>query len=126
MPLTRSKRVCEEPLLTLSAVKVPKRRRIANTVANVLLDRQDEGSQDGSHKVSSQLNALLVENDNIVRETESSPQHQEITFEETEEEDVLNISDQNENEIDVSAELESIDGDDQFAFEEAVQEEQSK
>ena len=52
----------------------------------------------------------------------------EITFEETEdeEEDVLNISDQNENEVDVSAELESIDGDDELNFEEAVQEEQEE
>ena len=47
--------------------------------------------------VHSQSTALLVENENTVRETESPPQYQEITFDETEEEDVLNISDQNEN-----------------------------
>ena len=103
MPLTRSKRVSEDPLLTLSAVKFSKRRRVESP----------------PHVCSPRCYKL------------NSPcpfGKGEITFEETEdeEEDVLNISDQNENEVDVSAELESIDGDDELNFEEVVQEEQEE
>ena len=34
MTLSRSKRIAEEPLLTLSAAKVPKKRKIAKNLGN--------------------------------------------------------------------------------------------
>ena len=73
MPLTRSKRVFEESLLTLSAGKILKRRRIANPVVNVLLEREDEGKLDETQGVCVQLNALDVVNADTVRSTGSSP-----------------------------------------------------
>ena len=42
MTLTRSKRIAEEPLLTLSAAKVPKKRKIAKNVVNTSLARNIE------------------------------------------------------------------------------------
>ena len=41
MTLTRSKRIAEEPLLTLSAAKVPK-KKIAKNVGNTLFTRNIE------------------------------------------------------------------------------------
>ena len=80
MTLTRSKRVAEEPLLTLSSTKMMKRRKIAKNDVPVSFVNNMEEDIDTN--------------------------------------DVLNTSDHNENEIDVSAEMESIDGgDDELRFE---------
>ena len=42
MTLTRSKRIAEEPLLTLSAAKVPKKRKIVKNVGNTSFTRNIE------------------------------------------------------------------------------------
>ena len=79
MTLTRSKRVAEEPLLTLSSTKMMKRRKIAKNDVPVSFVNNMEEDIDTN--------------------------------------DVLNTSDHNENEIDVSAEIQSIDGDNDLEFE---------
>ena len=120
MTLTRSKRIAEEPLLTLSAAKVPKKRKIAKNVGNTSLTRNIE--------VAPEKTAPVNYVENVLQESRSSSsQHKcapscsgprsKCPVDDVEEDDILNTSDQNENDIDLSAEIESIDGDDGMHFE---------
>ena len=91
MTLTRSKRMAKEPLLTLSAAKIPKRRKIVKNdvpvtfVENSLLQSRSSSSQHKCTPVCSGPRSRCSLND------------------------ILNTSDHNENENGVSAEIESID-----------------
>ena len=113
MPVTRNKKVTEEPLL----------RRIVNHVENVLLKREKQSS----YNMCSQTVADIVVNTDFESESES-PQHiyelnpsyslgnEGIAFLEPIGDDISITSDQNKDEIDGSAE--SIDVDDVIPFEE--------
>ena len=94
MTLTRSKRIACEPLLSLSSTKPAKKRKIANFVRNDL----EDASIEPPHKCRPSCGAAnsTCPFKEVVWDEESSP---------------LNKSDHNENDIDISAELESINSD---------------
>ena len=58
MTLTRSKRIAEEPLLTLSAAKVPKKRKIAKHVGNTSFTRNIEEAPEKTAPVNYVENVL--------------------------------------------------------------------
>ena len=104
MTLTRSKRMAEEPLLTLSAAKMHKRRKVVNNVEkNLNTVRVEEAPHQCAPSCFRPKSRCSLK-DNIEEEDIDTS-------------DLLNTSDHNENEIDVSAEMESIDGDDELDFE---------
>ena len=94
MTLTRSKRIACEPLLSLSSTKPAKKRKIANFVRNDL----EDASIEPPHKCRPSCGAAnsTCPFKEVVSDEESSP---------------LNKSDHNENDIDISVELESINSD---------------
>ena len=113
MPTTRTKRDAEEPLLSLSLVK---RRKIVRNVRNI------GAIQNPHEEATSRSPVNFVENflenhrcsPRCTGPNSSCPMPQSDDDEE-EEENVFNTSDNNQN---ISAEIESIDGDSELQFEE--------
>ena len=99
MTLTRSKRIACEPLLSLSSSKPAKKQKIVNFVRNDL----EDASIKPPHKCRPSCGAAnsTCPFKEVVSDEESSP---------------LNKSDHNENDIDISAELESINSDENDDF----------
>lgn len=120
MPTTRTKRDAEEPLLTLSLVK---RRKI---VRNVRISEKEGAIPNPYEEVTSRSPVNFVQNSlenhrcspKCTGPNSSCPMLQSDD-EEEEEENVLNTSDNNQN---ISAEIESIDGDSEMQFEELEEE----
>ena len=106
MPITRSKRTAD-PMISLSAVK---KRRIAKDVGKDLANEEAEETQEGTTCTEIPQVAKFVENSLNVEEIEVAPDS-----------DILNTSDLNQN---ISAEIESIDGDNDLHFEETEVEEE--
>ena len=101
--MTRTKRLAGEPLLSLSSTKQPKRRKIVknvNSVENVISTTEIE---EAHHVCSPRCSALS----STCPVTEPEVENEE----QSEDDDILNTSDQNENDLqDISAETESLDG----------------
>ena len=116
MPTTRTKRDAEEPLLSLSLVK---RRKIVRNVRNT---EKIGAIQKAYEEATSRSPVNFVENfleNHICSPRCTGPNSNcpmpQSDDEEEEEDNVLNTSDNNQN---ISAEIESIDGDSELQFEE--------
>ena len=96
--MTRTKRLAGEPLLSLSSTKQPKRRKIVknvNSVENVISTTEIE---EAHHVCSPRCSALS----STCPVTEPEVENEE----QSEDDDILNTSDQNENDLqDISAEI---------------------
>ena len=106
MPITRSKRMAG-PMISLSAVK---KRRIAKDVEKYLVNEEAEETQERTTCTEIPQVAKFVENSLNVEEIEVAPDN-----------DIINTSDLNQN---ISAEIESIDDDNDLHFEETEVEEE--
>ena len=120
MPTTRTKRDAEEPLLSLSLVK---RRKIVRNVRNI---EKIGAIQNPYEEATCRSPVNFVEN--FYENHRCSPRCTGLNSscpmpksddDEDEEENVLNTSDNNQN---ISAEIESIDGDSELQFEELEEE----
>ena len=123
-----------DPLLSLSSTKQPKRRKIVKNVNSVENDDNSHEVERALHVCSPRRNVNSVENDDNCPEVEiaqhvcsprcsslnsSCPVAEPRDGEKSEEDDILNTSDHNENDLqDISAEIESLDGDLDMEFEE--------
>ena len=116
--MTRTKRLAGEPLLSLSSTKQPKRRKIVknvNSVENVISTTEIEEAR---HVCSPRCSALS----STCPVTEPEVENEE----QSEDDDILNTSDQNENDLqDISAEIESLDGGLDMEFEELDMDEET-